>query len=254
MWWLNGPINAFWIAEIPFSILVHLFLSAFIWFCEKWYAKRYWLIEYIQNLNSVRRRKKICTKKHIYEMQFVANDLLHVIHFESLFDYLVRINQNKAEFIKLNFHTNSMMFQRYWFLFLLLFFLLKGFFSWKNEHAIWYWWEYSIDPFISIHLMQFVVKSASFVFTQNAFVHFCNIIRQNETKNGEIVFYVGIKFCTSKMKWKNFHQILKLWNQFSLVPMEKKTRMENKYNIKWMKIHHQAILNGATQFFSYYTM
>lgn len=73
-------------------------------------------------------------------------------------------------------------------------------------------------------------------------------------KTGKLFFFVGIKFCTSKMKWKNFHQIFKLWNQFSLVPMKKKTRMENKYNIKWMKIHHQAILNGATQFFSYYTM
>lgn len=61
----------------------------------------------------------------------------------------------------------------------------------KREHSMWYWWKYTVDPFISIHSryeMQFYIKSASFVFSNALFHFFLWWFHLAKWKNQQFIF------------------------------------------------------------------
>lgn len=151
--WLNDAINAIESPKILLAIIPgwqHPFLVSFSLYSfdstKMLYAKKYWLIECDSILKSVRKK---CMEQRIY--------WIHEIHFESIFCYLMCIKQNRTKGIQQIEFPHKFIW-RFNFLSEKL----------KKQMSIQIVDGNISDPFISIHSMQFVVKSTSFVFT-NAF-------------------------------------------------------------------------------------
>lgn len=185
MWWLNGPINAFWIAENPFTVILIHIIQLLLWKVKRKKVLIDWMC---YKCELFAQKTKICTKK-----DWNSNDLFYVEHFVSLFG-LFGFASNKTKRNSSNWIStvNSIMFQCYLYFSSFVLSLLNACFSWEKTSLRFDIDGNTTDPFISIHLMQFVVKSASFVFTKmQSFIFvissFC-LMKSNKKKAGEKFF------------------------------------------------------------------